>query len=105
MILCAASELDREYAGDEFTAEQLVVESWKRHPDAFGLRGYPLPDSGKIFAKICDLVMLGLLERARPSRLLITKSGRAIAADLVRTHAMQSARPTRVSASRTRPAQ
>jgi hypothetical protein len=92
MILIVAAELDADYEGGDFTVETLAVESWKRHPDAFGLRGYPLPDSGKAFAKICDLVTLGLLERTRTSCVMITRAGRSVAKELVRVHAAGSAR-------------
>ena len=91
-ILIVAAELDTGYEGGDFTVETLAVESWKKYPDAFGLRGYPLPDSGIVFAKVCDLVRLGLLERTRTSCVMVTRAGRSVAIELIRAHAMESAR-------------
>lgn len=91
-ILIVAAELDTDYEGGDFTVETLAVRSWERYSDTFGLRGYSLPDSGMVFAKICDLTRLGLLERTRESCVWITQAGRTVAKELVRTHAAESAR-------------
>ena len=92
MVLIVAAQLDTDYEGGDFTIATLAVEAWKRYPDVFGLRGYPLPDSDKAGSKTCDLVRLGLLERTRTSCVMITRAGRSVAKELVRAHAAESAR-------------
>jgi hypothetical protein len=52
-LLIAALELE-EAGRKPFSAEDIVVASWRRFPDAFGLVGYQdkYPDSNRVFAEI-----------------------------------------------------
>jgi hypothetical protein len=50
-LLVAAAKLHQE-GKDQFSAEELVVMSWKMFPDAFGLKGFQHPDSNRVFAEI-----------------------------------------------------
>lgn len=52
-LLIAAFELE-EKGHKPFSAEDIVVASWQKFPDAFGLAGYQdrYPDSNRVFAEI-----------------------------------------------------
>ena len=53
-ILLAADELVRTSEQFSFTAESLIVASWRKYPQTFGLKGFAeqFPDSNKILASI-----------------------------------------------------
>lgn len=54
IVLLAAFKLIEDDLEKSFTAEDLVVASWKEDHSAFGLRGYETkyPDSNKLYTKI-----------------------------------------------------
>jgi len=88
-ILLAAFQLFK--SGHEvFTAEELVVESWKLFPDAFGLQGFAdqFPDSNRVLIRIMDkkskrgLVARGWLEALGDKRYRLSAKGIEVASQV-----------------------
>ncbi len=94
-ILLAANDLS---AKGTFTAEDLVVEVWKRWPDHFGLQGYAkdYPDSNRVLTKIMGsqsaLRRRGLLRKVGPKRYQVTDLGANAARAVQETDAPPEAR-------------
>lgn len=85
-ILLAAYELDKK-GEKSFTAEDLVVASWKQFGKTFGLRGYEdkFPDSNKVLSSIMGergLAKRGWLVKIGQKQYSFTKDGRRMAAQL-----------------------
>jgi len=90
-LLLVAKSLD-DKRGGSFSAEDLVVEAWKRFPDTFGLRGHlnergnPLyPDSNRVFAEVMGSKPLrrrGWLAKSGNKLYRLTETGRQYAARL-----------------------
>jgi hypothetical protein len=81
-ILLAAETLDKQ-GQSPFSAETLIVESWKRFPRTFGLKGYveQHPDSNKILSSIMGekgLVRRGWLVKMGQKMYSLTQDGRRI---------------------------
>jgi len=82
-ILLAARELGGD--GSPFTAEDLVVQAWKRSPDHFGLQGYASqhPDSNRVLTKIMGsespLRKKGFLRKVGSKQYQLTDVGRQAA--------------------------
>jgi hypothetical protein len=84
-LLLAAVDMDRRGLRP-FSAEDLVVEAWRKYPDAFGLAGYPqYPDSNRIYAEIMGSKPLrgrGWIVKVQEKRYQLTEAGRLAAAGL-----------------------
>lgn len=81
-ILLAAETLDKQ-GQSPFSAETLIVESWKRFPKTFGLKGYveQHPDSNKILSSIMGekgLVRRGWLVKMGQKLYSLTQDGRRV---------------------------
>jgi hypothetical protein len=81
-ILLAAETLDKQ-GQSPFSAETLIVESWKRFPRTFGLKGYVEhhPDSNKILSSIMGekgLVRRGWLVKMGQKMYSLTQDGRRV---------------------------
>lgn len=104
-LLLAAHGLEQG-GNSPFSAEDLVVEAWKRFPDTFGLRGHldedgkPVhPDSNRVFAEIMGSKPIrkrGLLVKVGTKMYKLTESGRRFALPL-------EAAPSGVGDSRQKP--
>lgn len=89
-VLAAALECTQGDPQRSFSAEDLLMEAWRRDRDAWGLRGYERdhPDSEKIRAELDranvkgGMVGLGLLERVSARVYKLTPAGFARAASL-----------------------
>ncbi len=86
-ILLAAFSLDKK-GQTSFTAEDLVVTSWKQFAGTFGLRGYEdkFPDSNKVLSSIMGergLARRGWLMKTGQKQYAFTKDGRKMAARLL----------------------
>jgi hypothetical protein len=86
-ILVTAVQLDQTRG--EFTASELVVQTWLRFPGAFGLPGYVTiyPDANRVFAKLSGkrgLVGRGWLEALSTRRYRVTQAGREAADAMIR---------------------
>lgn len=76
-ILIAGVDL-HERGHSPFSAEDLVVASWKLYPDAFSLAGYDLPNSNRVFAEIMGTKPLrkqGLLRKVGEKLYVVTEAG------------------------------
>lgn len=69
--------------GRPFAMEELVVAAWERHPEEFGLCGFPHPCSNKVISELCGqrgLVGLGYLRRTMPrTYVAVTEQREAVA--------------------------
>src|SRR5262249_3537218 len=79
-ILLAAFELE-EQGTSPFSAEDLIVGSWKKFPKTFGLKGYAdqSPDSNKILTSIMGekgLARRGWLAKMGQKLYTLTREGR-----------------------------
>lgn len=86
-ILLAGYELDKK-GESTFTAETLIVASWKRFPKTFGLKGYAdqYPDSNKVLSSIMGergLAKRGWLVKIGKKVYSMTREGRRMAARLL----------------------
>jgi hypothetical protein len=86
-ILVAAFGLEKK-GQTSFTAEDLVVASWKQFPGTFGLKGYEekFPDSNKVLSSIMGergLARRGWLVKIGQKMYSFTKDGRRVAAQLL----------------------
>jgi len=86
-ILLAGYALDKK-GQSSFTAEDLVVASWKQFAGTFGLRGYEekYPDSNKVLSSIMGergLARRGWLVKIGQKQYAFTKDGRRMAARLL----------------------
>lgn len=89
-VLLAAFKLSNGDIRKSFTAEELVIESWKLDEAAFGLRGYEriYPDSNNLYTKLMGksgLVRLGYLKKISDKTYTITEAGLSIASSLAPT--------------------
>lgn len=80
-ILLAGDELVRASGQPSFTAESLIVASWRKYPQTFGLKGFAdqFPDSNKILASIMGekgLAKKGWLNKVGQKLYELTKEGR-----------------------------
>jgi len=80
-ILLAGDELVRATGQPSFTAEALIVASWRKYPQTFGLKGFAdqYPDSNKILASIMGekgLAKKGWLNKVGQKLYELTKEGR-----------------------------
>lgn len=76
-ILLAAGELHSK-GKSRFSAEDLVVSSWRLFPDAFSLLGYDLPNSNRVFAEIMGtkpLRKLGLIKKVGEKLYMLSEAG------------------------------
>lgn len=79
-ILLSAHDLEK--AGESpFSAESLIVASWKRYPNTFGLKGFAehYPDSNKILASIMGekgLAKKGWLLKVGQKMYVLTADGK-----------------------------
>jgi hypothetical protein len=81
-ILLAAFALD-EAGQSPFSAEALIVASWKKYPQSFGLKGFAeqYPDSNKVLASIMGekgLARKGWLDKMGQKLYALTREGRQI---------------------------
>jgi hypothetical protein len=82
MILLAAAQLE-EQGQTPFSAEDLIVASWKQYPRAFGLKGYweQHPDSNRVLASIMGergLARKGWLMKVGQKMYSLSKEGQRI---------------------------
>jgi hypothetical protein len=87
-LVLAAFDLE-ERGKRPFSAEDLVVEAWRKYPDAFGLSGHadqdgkPIyPDSNRVFAEIMGSKPIrkrGLLRKVGRKMYQLTEAGREYA--------------------------
>jgi len=82
MILLAARTLE-EHEQSPFSAEDLIVESWKQFPRAFGLKGYQeqFPDSNRVLSSIMGekgLARKGWLDKMGQKLYQLSKEGRRV---------------------------
>jgi len=87
-LLIAALELE-EKGRKPFSAEDIVVASWQRFPDAFGLAGYrdKYPDSNRVFAEIMGSKPIrkkGYLIKVGEKLYQLTDSGKQYAKSLIK---------------------
>jgi DNA-binding PadR family transcriptional regulator len=87
MILLAAWDLEAE-GKTPFSAEALVVASWKKFPRAFGLKGFAelYPDSNKVLASIMGskgLARRAWLVKMGAKQYALTREGRQAARRLL----------------------
>jgi len=90
IVLLASLKLSEGNIHKSFTAEELVIESWKLNKVSFGLRGYEhkYPDSNNLYTKLMGksgLVRMGYLKKIRDKTYTITEAGLSIASSLVPT--------------------
>lgn len=87
-LLLAAVELSKGDLKRRFSSEELLIEAWKRWPQAWGLRGFERlhPDSHRVHRELDSrgksskgLVSQGLLTRVRPRVYKLTPKGLATA--------------------------
>jgi hypothetical protein len=81
-ILLAASELEGR-GETPFSAEALIVCSWKGHPKTFGLKGFAdfHPDSNKVLASIMGekgLAKKGWLQKVGQKLYVLTEDGKEV---------------------------
>jgi hypothetical protein len=81
-ILLAADTLDKQ-GHSPFTAEALIVASWQRFPNTFGLKGFSekYPDSNKILSSIMGekgLARRGWLVKMGQKLYALTREGRGV---------------------------
>jgi hypothetical protein len=81
-ILLAAENLDKQ-GHSPFTAEALIVASWQRFPNTFGLKGFSekYPDSNKILSSIMGekgLARRGWLVKMGQKLYAMTREGRNV---------------------------
>ncbi len=81
-ILLAAENLDKQ-GQSPFSAEALIVASWQRFPNTFGLKGFheKYPDSNKILSSIMGekgLARRGWLVKMGQKLYALTKEGRTV---------------------------
>jgi hypothetical protein len=86
-ILLAAEGLDKQ-GRSPFTAETLIVASWRQFPETFGLRGYvdQHPDSNKVLSSIMGekgLARRGWLVKMGKKEYALTREGRRVLARLL----------------------
>ena len=86
-VLLASLDLTNGDLEKNFTAEELLVASWRRNPEAFGLRGFERehPDSNKLYTRLDGrdgLVARGLFVKAGERVLRLTSAGLAAGASL-----------------------
>jgi hypothetical protein len=82
MILLAAARLE-EQGQSPFSAEDLIVASWKHYPRAFGLKGYAEqhPDSNRVLSSIMGergLARKGWLQKEGQKLYSLSKEGHRI---------------------------
>jgi len=82
MILLAAARLE-EQGQSPFSAEDLIVASWKQFPRSFGLKGYAEqhPDSNRVLSSIMGergLARKGWLQKEGQKLYSLTKEGQRI---------------------------
>ncbi len=87
MILLAAHRLE-EHGQSPFSAEELIVESWKQFPRAFGLKGYheQYPDSNRVLSSIMGekgLARKGWLEKMGQKLYTLSKEGKRVVRHMV----------------------
>lgn len=90
-LLIAALEIEKS-GKDKFSAEDLVVFSWRKFPDAFGLQGYldehgnaMYPNSNRVYAEIMGSKPLrkqGLLQKVGNKMYRLTEAGRVRAGSI-----------------------
>ncbi len=98
-ILLAASVLDKR-GETPFTAEALIVCSWKGHPLTFGLKGFAdqHPDSNKILASIMGekgLAKKGWLQKVGQKLYILTDDGRDVVQKLQQGEPVTLSRPAK----------
>lgn len=81
-ILLAAENLEKQ-GQSPFSAEALIVASWQRFPNTFGLKGFAekYPDSNKILSSIMGekgLARRGWLVKMGQKLYALTREGRAV---------------------------
>lgn len=86
-ILLAAISLCSTDLKKKFTAEDLIVESWKLDKSAFGLRNYErdYPDSNKLYTKLDGkdgLVIKGLFKKVADRTYTLTEAGLSLAVSI-----------------------
>lgn len=77
-VLCAALALvPADRPRSPFATSDLVLRAWQEFREDFGLAHHEArhPDSGRVVARISDLVQRGLLARVAGSRLRVTPRG------------------------------
>jgi hypothetical protein len=99
-ILLAADHLDRQGRAP-FTAETLVVASWRQFPETFGLRGYvdQHPDSNKVLSSIMGekgLARRGWLVKMGKKEYALTREGRRVVARLLQQEEPEPAKTVRL---------
>jgi hypothetical protein len=87
MILLAAHRLE-EHGQSPFSAEELIVASWKQFPRAFGLKGYheQYPDSNRVLSSIMGekgLARKGWLVKMGQKLYALTKEGQRVVRRMV----------------------
>ncbi len=102
-LVLAAFDLE-ERGKRPFSAEDLVVEAWRRFPDAFGLSGHadkdgkPIyPDSNRVFAEIMGSKPIrkrGLLRKVGSKMYQLTEAGREYARVTARQEAGEVVKAT-----------
>ncbi len=105
-LTCSNGELNKT-----FTSEELLVEAWKRDPQAWGLRGFESkhPDSDRIHRELDSrgkgnkgLVAQGALERIGPRVYRLTSKGLNAASSLVPENASLRQKAHRILETRVR---
>ena len=82
-VLLAANSLEKRGICP-FSAEDLVVESWKLFKNSFSLQGYDLPDSNRVFMEMMGskpLKAKGWLEKVGSKQYKLSGAGRLAAAN------------------------
>jgi hypothetical protein len=105
-ILLAADHLDKQ-GRSPFTAETLIVASWRQFPETFGLKGYvdQHPDSNKVLSSIMGekgLARRGWLIKMGKKEYAITREGRRVLARLLQQDEPAPARTIRLPRERER---
>jgi len=98
-ILLAASELEGR-GESPFTAEALIVCSWKNYPKTFGLKGFwdLHPDSNKVLASIMGekgLAKKGWLDKVGQKLYVLTEDGREVVQRLRQGEPVTLSRPAK----------
>lgn len=98
-LLLAGLEVSKRSA--TFTAEDLVVEAWKRYPDTFGLSGYSerYPDSNRVLTKIMGTQGMrgkGWLRKVGEKQYRLTSAALAEGETLIATENAPGGRSERV---------
>lgn len=83
-VLLAALKLSKGSINEKFTAEDLLIESWKIDKASFGLRNYEedYPDSNNLYTKLMGksgLVRTGYLRKVNDKTYTLTEAGLSIA--------------------------